>query len=77
MQRVALKMLYLLATSSLQKNNNDLPKVAQWAKNDPIWSPCSAHTTLGMTTLEHQIFNVMLSVALFYCYAELGYAECG
>jgi len=38
-QKVAQKLPLFWATSAFQKNHNEPPKVAQLAKNHPIWSP--------------------------------------
>jgi hypothetical protein len=38
-QKVAQKVTILWATSSFEKNINELNKVAQLVKNHPLWSP--------------------------------------
>jgi hypothetical protein len=39
-QKVAQKVAIILGYFILSKNHNEPPKVAQLAKNCPIWSPC-------------------------------------
>jgi len=43
-QKVAQKVAIILGYFIFSKNHNEPPKVAQLAKNRPIWSPC-----LGIT----------------------------
>jgi hypothetical protein len=39
-QKVAQKIAIIFGYFILSKNHNEPPKVAQGAKNHPIWSPC-------------------------------------